>query len=324
VVEEVPEAPSEASPAAPPPSRSARWLAAIKPPLYSVALVPLCVGFAAAYASTGAFAGGRFGMLLAGSCLVILWLNLSNDAWDAGTGVDVRKWESVVNLVGNRAVVGVVAFAALAAGCGLLLRECAACADPRVVWMLGLAIVCGHVYQAPPFRLSYKGLGEPLCFLAFGPLATSAFYLLALGPGAAPSAALPLGIGIASVLIGITTSVILFCSHMHQVKDDLAAGKLSPVARLGEARAAALLPVPLAATYTVAAIGVVAGALPLAAGLCAAVSAPLAHKLRVFVASRHHVPDLVRAAKFHAVRWHAAHGALLALGFVASRAFNLP
>ena len=26
-------------------------------------------------------------------------------------------------------------------------------------------------------RLSYKGLGEPLCFVAFGPLATCAFYL---------------------------------------------------------------------------------------------------------------------------------------------------
>lgn len=31
--------------------------------------------------------------------------------------------------------------------------------------------------QCPPFRLSYKGLGEPLCFVAFGPLATTAFYL---------------------------------------------------------------------------------------------------------------------------------------------------
>ena len=26
-------------------------------------------------------------------------------------------------------------------------------------------------------RLSYLGLGEPLCFLAFGPFATCAFYL---------------------------------------------------------------------------------------------------------------------------------------------------
>lgn len=31
-------------------------------------------------------------------------------------------------------------------------------------------------------RLSYKGLGEPLCFLAFGPLATSAFYLAQVNP----------------------------------------------------------------------------------------------------------------------------------------------
>ena len=31
--------------------------------------------------------------------------------------------------------------------------------------------------QMDACRLSYKGLGEPLCFLAFGPLATSAFYV---------------------------------------------------------------------------------------------------------------------------------------------------
>lgn len=43
--------------------------------------------------------------------------------------------------------------------------------------MLGAAIAMGYLYQGPPFRLSYKGLGEPLCFAAFGPLATTAFYL---------------------------------------------------------------------------------------------------------------------------------------------------
>lgn len=34
------------------------------------------------------------------------------------------------------------------------------------------------LFQCPPFRLSYQGLGEPLCFAAFGPFATTAFYLL--------------------------------------------------------------------------------------------------------------------------------------------------
>jgi 1,4-dihydroxy-2-naphthoate octaprenyltransferase len=40
-----------------------------------------------------------------------------------------------------------------------------------------------------------------------------------------------------SVLVGITTSVILFCSHWHQIKGDLAAGKMSPLVRLGTAKA---------------------------------------------------------------------------------------
>ena len=43
--------------------------------------------------------------------------------------------------------------------------------------VLALVLACcglGYVYQGPPFRLGYRGLGEPLCWLAFGPLATAA------------------------------------------------------------------------------------------------------------------------------------------------------
>lgn len=104
-------------------------------------------------------------------------------------------------------------------------------------------------------RLSYKGLGEPLCFWAFGPLATTAFYLAcqtapstlaytaaAVNTGAAHPA-LPVLAGVSSLLqllsvvVGITTTVILFCSHWHQIQGDLAAGKMSPLVRLGTARA---------------------------------------------------------------------------------------
>ncbi len=38
--------------------------------------------------------------------------------------------------------------------------------------------------------------------------------------------------------MGIVTSLVLFCSHFHQVKDDIAAGKRSPIARLGTKRGA--------------------------------------------------------------------------------------
>lgn len=100
--------------------------------------------------------------------------------------------------------------------------------------------------QCPPFRLSYQGLGEPLCFAAFGPFATTAFYLL---QGSTrwytlihrPNVTaldfifpclifdlycfdsemnnLPLTGPIlsAALLVGLTTALILFCSHFHQV-----------------------------------------------------------------------------------------------------------
>lgn len=49
---------------------------AIKLPIYSVALVPLTVGSAAAYLQTGIFSAKCYFVLLASSVLVITWLNL--------------------------------------------------------------------------------------------------------------------------------------------------------------------------------------------------------------------------------------------------------
>jgi hypothetical protein len=40
----------------------------------------------------------------------------------------------------------------------------------------------------------------------------------------------------ASALIGITVASVLFCSHFHQIEGDAAAGKLSPLVRLGPER----------------------------------------------------------------------------------------
>ena len=88
--------------------------------------------------------------------------------------------------------------------------------------MLYAAICMGYLYQGPPFRLSYLGLGEPLCFLAFGPLATCAFYLAQLPTAATAAAATATSLNKAivalSVLVGMSTTIILFCSHFHQAR----------------------------------------------------------------------------------------------------------
>lgn len=108
----------------------------------------------------------------------------------------------------------VAAYACLALGFTGLTWASIEAANLQAILLLVCAIFCGYIYQVgkldhantkkmvlldsvnwlsegyfcscsfqllvqcPPFRLSYHGLGEPLCFAAFGPFATTAFYML--------------------------------------------------------------------------------------------------------------------------------------------------
>jgi len=40
----------------------------------------------------------------------------------------------------------------------------------------------------------------------------------------------------AAAVVGATTTSVLFCSHFHQIEGDAAAGKRSPLVRLGARR----------------------------------------------------------------------------------------
>ncbi|CAK9174058.1 unnamed protein product [Ilex paraguariensis] len=229
-------------------SRATLIWRAIKLPIYSVALVPLTVGSAAAYFHTGLYSARRYFVLLASSILIITWLNLSNDVYDFDTGADKNKKESVVNIVGSRTGTIVAAWLLLALGFMGLTWVAVEAANMRSLFLLASAVTCGYIYQCPPFRLSYQGLGEPLCFAAFGPFATTAFYLLQ----SSTSSELPITgtIFSGSLLVGFTTTLILFCSHFHQVEDDRAVSKMSPLVRLGTKRGSQVVKVAVITLYS--------------------------------------------------------------------------
>jgi 1,4-dihydroxy-2-naphthoate octaprenyltransferase len=216
------------------------WKAAIKWPMYSVAVMPVLLAAGWQFGVAGSLRWLQLGGFVLAAILLLLWENLSNDVFDAATGVDATgKPHSVVNLTGRRDRVAQGATAALVLG--LLVMAGLAWNSSGAV--LGLVLVCcglGYVYQGPPFRLGYRGLGEPLCWLAFGPFATAAALVVLQPRGAASipwGTAWMLGAGPA-----LATTLVLFCSHFHQVEEDAAHGKRSPVVRLGTARAAALVP----------------------------------------------------------------------------------
>lgn len=296
-----------------PEERRQLWKAAIKLPMYSVAIVPVVVSAAAAYTYAGAWEPARAALLALGAVAVIAWMNLSNDVYDSMTGVDAGKKESVVNLTGSRRRVLALATALLLGGGGLLFRLLSA-ADPAASRMLYAAIFLGYMYQGPPFRLSYAGLGEPICFAAFGPLVTVAFYMAQV-PGVT-LATVPAPVWVCSVLVGLTTTVILFCSHFHQIEGDTAAGKMSPLVRLGTRQATQVLKAAVGAAYLLAIVAALMGMLPFSAWTSAVAAYGFANQMVALAEAHPDEPEKLRPLKQFAVKWHFSFGLLLAVGLV--------
>ena len=286
------------------------WLAAIKPPIYSVAIAPIAVGTAVAFAQTGLINGQSFFTFLGSAILIIAWLNLSNDVFDSETGIDVNKAHSVVNLTGNKALVFWVANLCLSIGIvGILALSW----WQQDLTVLGLVLLCcflGYTYQGPPFRLGYLGLGEIICFVTFGPGAVSAAYYSQTQEFSMDTLAI-------SGIIGISTSIILFCSHFHQVADDLAAGKRSPIVRLGTANGARVLAIATASIYVLTVILIALGILPISSLLIFG-SLPFAYQLVHHVNQNHAIPQKVSNSKFIAINLYLSSTLLLILGLIFS------
>ena len=283
------------------------WLAAIKPPMYTVAIIPITVGSVVAYSQTRSLNLTILATFLGSAIAIIAWLNISNDVFDSDTGIDVNKAESVVNLTGNRQLmfwVGNICLLLGITGIGIISWWQQ---DITVVGMISIACFLGYTYQGPPFRLGYKGLGEVICTICFGPLALGAAYY-------SQTQSWSIANLIASLIIGISTSLILFCSHFHQVKDDLAAGKLSPIVRMGTKMGARVLEWATASIYILTGLAITIHLFPVTT-LLIFLSLPLSVKLTKFVGEYYDRPDRVRTCKYLAVRLHFVSGLLLALGF---------
>eukprot|EP00184_Porphyridium_aerugineum_P005028 CAMPEP_0184694248 /NCGR_PEP_ID=MMETSP0313-20130426/2271_1 /TAXON_ID=2792 /ORGANISM="Porphyridium aerugineum, Strain SAG 1380-2" /LENGTH=386 /DNA_ID=CAMNT_0027152509 /DNA_START=111 /DNA_END=1271 /DNA_ORIENTATION=- len=332
--------------------RKRLWKAAIKVPMYTVALSPTLVGTACVYYDTGMFSLFKMTLILLTSVCLIAWVNLSNDVFDTDTGIDKNKKESVVNLLGGdrkaRNKTYLVANVFLLVGILSILRLCY---DDTKEWSLerisslssydftsvalwATSIMLGYMYQGPPFRLGYLGLGEPICFSAWF-VGISAMYYLQCSPVMVKSSlhgfsylifivlSLKNSLCISASLVSLVTTIILFCSHFHQEADDLAAGKRSPIVRLGTYRASQVLVVMCVALYIIAVAGWYLNQLPWIALLLISLTLPNAWKLIAFGRANYMEPERIRPLKYYAVVLNFWFSVALCLGLAAGRWMKL-
>ena len=284
------------------------WIAAIKPPMYSVAIMPIWVGSGVAFAETKIFNGVIFAVFMTAAILILAWENISNDVFDSETGIDKNKHHSLVNLSGNKQLMFWLGNLCLGSGLLGIIVIALLQKDPTVIGIILLCCGLGYMYQGPPFRLGYQGLGEILCFVAFGPLGMAAAYYSQTQTWSITNLA-------ASVIVGIVTSLVLFCSHFHQIKDDIAAGKRSPIVRLGTQKSAQVLVWFTASIYPLSLLLVGLGVFPIWT-LLSWVSLPFALKLCRHVLENHDLPDKVSNCKFIAVTVHFWSCLLFGTGFM--------
>ena len=227
-------------------------------------LMPYLLGAAWAYAIGGALDAAMFWSGLAGVVLAVIGVEAFNDYFDARLGTD-RVFDPDGGAPVPDAVfwVGVAAFAC-ALGVGVYLTM-------RVGWpILAFALAGGLAaifYEAPPIRWSYRGLGEAVIALSYGPW-------MVLGSLYLHTRTLDAGAFAASLLPGFLIMALAVVNAIPDFHQDRLVGKRNLVVRLGRRRAVTLYLALAAAGLAVVPVGVAAGRFPLAC-LAALLAVPL-------------------------------------------------
>jgi 1,4-dihydroxy-2-naphthoate octaprenyltransferase len=217
-------------------------------------LVPYLLGAAWAYSIAGTFHAPVFWSGLAGVVLAVIGVEAFNEYFDSRMGTD-RVFNPADLPPMSDAVMwlGVAAFAgALAVGIHLTLEG---------GWpILAFALLGGAAaifYVAPPIRWAYRGLGETVIALSYGPW-------MVLGSLYLHTGKLSWGALWASLVPGLLIMALAVVNAIPDFHQDRLVGKRNLVVRLGR-RGGVRLYLSLAAAGLIAAVaGVAAGVFPVA------------------------------------------------------------
>jgi len=249
-------------------------------------LLPYLLGAAWAYAIAGAFDAAMFWSGLGGVILSVIGVEAFNEYFDARMGTD-RVFNPVDVPPIAQAVfwIGTAAFAA-ALAVGIYLAA-------RIGWpILAFAIAGGAAaifYEAPPIRWSYRGLGELVIALSYGPwMVLGSLYLHAQSVSWAAFAA-----SLVPACFIMALAVVNAIPDFHQ---DRLVGKRNLVVRLGRERAVYLYLGLASSGFLVVVLGVAAGLFPVTA-LSALLAAPWVAAsgllaLRTHSTPRHFLPAM--------------------------------
>ncbi|MHA2353154.1 MAG: 1,4-dihydroxy-2-naphthoate octaprenyltransferase, partial [Candidatus Thorarchaeota archaeon] len=233
------------------PSKLRIWLAEMRAPFLTAAIVPVILGTCVAWASSGIFLFDVFLLTLIAGVFIHIGSNIANDYYDHQSGTDDINVDFVRPFTGGSRMIQrgwmsprevfaeAMFFFVLGGGIGVYL------AYTRGIEVLILGVIgvgSGFFYTAPPFRFVSRGYGEVFIGLNFGVLMTLGAYFVQTQV-LAWEAVFP------SIPVAILITAVLYINEFPDHDADRDAGKRTIVVRLGRQRAAKGYAVLMASLY---------------------------------------------------------------------------
>lgn len=213
-------------------------------------IFPYLLGSTVAFHATGSFHFSYFLLGLIGIALALVAVQVLNENFDIALGSEgaftSRKPSPILPLRAG------VASSVIALAISLYLVVMRG-------WPLLVFIAFGAFamvfYLGPPIRLSYRGLGELMIFLAYGPFMTlGAYYLQVQGVGIAPL--------VASLVLGFLVLALAIANEVPDYHADKVVGKRNIVVRIGRREGVTLYAAVLSISFAILALGAYLGAIP--------------------------------------------------------------
>lgn len=209
------------------------WVLALRPRTLSVSVAPVAIGAAIAF-NRGVFDVVAAVFAVVGALLLQIVSNLANDYYDFKNGADTDE-----RIGPTRATqAGLITPAAMRTafiGVLLLAMPIGGFLIFRGGWPIVVVAVASCfaavLYTGGPRPLGYMGLGDPMVFLFFGPVAVAGTVLVQTGPvSLGETLALPAVVGATPGLLAMN---VLIVNNLRDRFTDAACGKKTLAVRWG-------------------------------------------------------------------------------------------
>ncbi len=298
---------------------------AMRVPFLQATIIPVALGGVTAWQITNVFHWDLFLLTLLGASLIQIATNMFNDYFDFKSGNDLQVKHQNPFAGGGRILTAglvtpsrhlLVSTTCLVLGCLTGLYIISAYGLPMLLVLGLVGVVSSYFYVGPPFKLAYRGVGELIVGLNFGPVMTLGSYYVQTGSWTRLTAPF-----LASIPIGLLIAAVLWINEFPDIDADRAVGKKTLVLRLGQLRSIGVFAGLLGGSYLLiilyAALRVFTSLQTTSyVTLIALFSLPMALKAIKLLRANYLDPHSLIPANARTIMLHLSFGTLTILGIV--------